>query len=92
MRARLETRGVWSRTRRCVSSPLPYLYWLLNLSSSSSFSSLQAAPFKAIMKGAQHDKKISRVRVKDSLVEPFVPHYQVTRRLLSLALGYSCDF
>lgn len=44
------------------------------------------------MKGAQHDKKISRVRVKDSLVEPFVPHYQVTRRLLSLALGYSCDF
>ena len=29
------------------------------------------------MAGAQHDKKITRVRVKDSLVEPFVAHYQV---------------
>jgi hypothetical protein len=38
----------------------------------------QAAPFKAIMASAQHLQKISRVRVKDSLVEPFVPAYQVS--------------
>ncbi|KAI5481190.1 ATP-dependent DNA helicase [Pseudohyphozyma bogoriensis] len=37
----------------------------------------EAAPFKAIMNAAQHYKKISRVRVQDSAVEPFVPHYQV---------------
>lgn len=29
------------------------------------------------MTGAQHFKSINRVRVKDKLVEPFVPHYQV---------------
>ena len=35
------------------------------------------------MAGAQHDKKITRVRVKDSLVEPFVAHYQVRGSLSS---------
>ncbi|ORY72933.1 P-loop containing nucleoside triphosphate hydrolase protein [Leucosporidium creatinivorum] len=36
----------------------------------------EAAPFKAIMTSAQHIQKIARVRVKDSLVEPFMPAYQ----------------
>lgn len=37
----------------------------------------EAAAFKGIMKGAQHWEKIGRVRVKDTLVEGFVPSYQV---------------
>ncbi|CEQ41718.1 SPOSA6832_03466, partial [Sporobolomyces salmonicolor] len=37
----------------------------------------EVAPFKAIMSSAQHWQKIDRVRVKDNLVEPFVPPYQV---------------
>ncbi|GAA6062809.1 hypothetical protein JCM10212_006170 [Sporobolomyces blumeae] len=37
----------------------------------------EVAPFKAIMSSAQHYQKIDRLRVKDKLVEPFVPAYQV---------------
>jgi hypothetical protein len=44
--------------------------------------SLQVAPFKAIMKSAQHYDKIQRVRIKDKEVEAFVPAYQVRLPLL----------
>ncbi|GAA5838237.1 hypothetical protein JCM3766R1_001870 [Sporobolomyces carnicolor] len=37
----------------------------------------EVAPFKAIMSSAQHYQKIERVRVKEKVVEPFVPAYQV---------------
>ncbi|KAM0753774.1 DEAD-domain-containing protein [Meredithblackwellia eburnea MCA 4105] len=37
----------------------------------------EAAPFRTIMRAGQHYDKISRVRVADPLVEPFVPHYQI---------------
>ncbi|GAA5885870.1 hypothetical protein JCM16303_000091 [Sporobolomyces ruberrimus] len=37
----------------------------------------EVAPFKAIMSSAQHYSKIERVRVKEKVVEPFVPAYQV---------------
>ncbi|GAA5902975.1 uncharacterized protein JCM6883_002652 [Sporobolomyces salmoneus] len=37
----------------------------------------EVAPFKAIMSSAQHYQKIERVRVKEKVVEPFVPSYQV---------------
>ncbi|GAA5955809.1 hypothetical protein JCM3765_001858 [Sporobolomyces pararoseus] len=37
----------------------------------------EVAPFKAIMSSAQHYHKIDRVRVKEKIVEPFVPAYQV---------------
>ncbi|SCZ94641.1 BZ3500_MvSof-1268-A1-R1_Chr12-3g04016 [Microbotryum saponariae] len=37
----------------------------------------EVAPFKAIMKAAQHWERIKRVRVKDSDVERFVEDYQV---------------
>ncbi|GAA5987439.1 hypothetical protein JCM5350_002762 [Sporobolomyces pararoseus] len=37
----------------------------------------EVAPFKAIMSSAQHYHKIDRVRVKEKVVEPFVPAYQV---------------
>ncbi|KAK4700597.1 ATP-dependent RNA helicase DDX51/DBP6, partial [Phenoliferia sp. Uapishka_3] len=53
----------------------------------------EAAPFKAIMNGAQHFTKISRVRVKDTLVEPFVAHYQTALEKLRLhfATGRKVD-
>lgn len=38
---------------------------------------MQVAPFRSIMSKAQHYQKIERVKVKDKLVEPFVPAYQV---------------
>ncbi|GAA6008392.1 hypothetical protein JCM11491_004459 [Sporobolomyces phaffii] len=37
----------------------------------------EVAPFKSIMSSAQHYHKIDRVRVKEKIVEPFVPAYQV---------------
>ncbi|GAA5862688.1 hypothetical protein JCM3774_001886 [Rhodotorula dairenensis] len=37
----------------------------------------EVAPFRNIMAKAQHYQKIERVRVKDQLVEPFVPAYQM---------------
>ncbi|GAA5931083.1 uncharacterized protein JCM15063_002539 [Sporobolomyces koalae] len=37
----------------------------------------EVAPFKSIMAKAQHYDKIERVRIKESVVEPFVPGYQV---------------
>ncbi|KAM0786203.1 hypothetical protein ACM66B_007007 [Microbotryomycetes sp. NB124-2] len=37
----------------------------------------EVAPFRSIMKTAQHWDKIKRVRVKESAVEPFVAAYQV---------------
>ncbi|BGO95421.1 hypothetical protein NBRC10512_001389 [Rhodotorula toruloides] len=37
----------------------------------------EVAPFRSIMSKAQHYQKIERVKVKDKLVEPFVPAYQV---------------
>lgn len=42
----------------------------------SHHSRYQVAPFRNIMAKAQHYQKIERVRVKDQLVEPFVPAYQ----------------
>lgn len=36
----------------------------------------QVAPFRSIMSKAQHYDKIERVRVKDQVVDPFVPAYQ----------------
>lgn len=38
------------------------------------------------MTSAQHIQKIARVRVKDLLVEPFMPAYQVCRSFPVLAL------
>lgn len=38
----------------------------------------EAAPFKSIMKRAQHWTKIKRVRVKDQQVEGFLEPYQVS--------------
>ncbi|KAK4049972.1 ATP-dependent RNA helicase dbp6 [Microbotryomycetes sp. JL201] len=37
----------------------------------------EVAPFRSIMKNAQHWDKIKRVRVKENAVEPFVTAYQV---------------
>ncbi|GAA6002747.1 uncharacterized protein JCM10292_002997 [Rhodotorula paludigena] len=44
----------------------------------------EVAPFKAIMSSAQHYGKIDRVRVKDPLIEPFVPAYQMALERLRL--------
>ncbi|GAA5888828.1 hypothetical protein JCM5296_005007 [Sporobolomyces johnsonii] len=49
----------------------------------------EVAPFKAIMSSAQHWQKIDRVRVKDNLVEPFVPPYQVALEKLRLHFSTS---
>ncbi|GAA5920077.1 hypothetical protein JCM1841_004080 [Sporobolomyces salmonicolor] len=49
----------------------------------------EVAPFKAIMSSAQHWQKIDRVRVKDNLVEPFVPPYQVALERLRLHFSTS---
>ncbi|BGP27551.1 ATP-dependent DNA helicase [Rhodotorula toruloides] len=44
----------------------------------------EVAPFRSIMAKAQHYQKIQRVKVKDNLVEPFVPAYQVALERLKL--------
>lgn len=65
-----EMLGLWLKIRRCAS-------FLVLFSLRLMCCMRQAAPFKAIMRSAQHFEKISRVRVKDHVVAPFVPAYQV---------------
>ncbi|SCV73173.1 BQ2448_7098 [Microbotryum intermedium] len=44
----------------------------------------EVAPFKAIMKAAQHWEQVKRVRVKDSQVEGFIEDYQIALEKLKV--------